>query len=239
MKTSASARPVLLIVALSLGSGFGCGANQDSVSSRQRLASSEQCSALRHDVCDCSGRSNNGHGNNADGVDVSNPGQGGGGPNGRVDPSGSVDDEILGHYPNGAACTCPVEGDDPESNPPDGEDQESDPNGGSTLPDDMSSDPCGSPSDGDETSETPRDTNETGGGTADDPNGGSTTDTGTDPGSSDTGSTTDTGSSPDTGSTPSDVPLADPGSVPDGGACVDSSECSGGICAADGFCRNL
>lgn len=31
------------------------------------------------------GKSNNGHGNNADGVDVSNPGQGNGGPNGRED----------------------------------------------------------------------------------------------------------------------------------------------------------
>jgi len=38
--------------------------------------------------------SNNGHGNNLDGVDSSNPGQGGGGPNGMVDPSGGVDDEI-------------------------------------------------------------------------------------------------------------------------------------------------
>ncbi len=37
---------------------------------------------------------NNGHGNNLDGVDSSNPGNGGGGPNGRVDPSGGVDDEI-------------------------------------------------------------------------------------------------------------------------------------------------
>ena len=37
---------------------------------------------------------NNGHGNNLDGVDVSNPGQGSGGPNGEVDPSGGVDDEI-------------------------------------------------------------------------------------------------------------------------------------------------
>lgn len=36
---------------------------------------------------------NNGHGNNDDGVDVSNPGQGGGGPNGQNDPSGSNDDE--------------------------------------------------------------------------------------------------------------------------------------------------
>ncbi|MEK7950137.1 hypothetical protein [Luteolibacter soli] len=36
---------------------------------------------------------NNGHGNNLDGVDSSNPGQGHGGPNGAVDPSGGVDDE--------------------------------------------------------------------------------------------------------------------------------------------------
>jgi hypothetical protein len=36
---------------------------------------------------------NNGHGNNLDGVDSSNPGQGNGGPNGTVDPSGGVDDE--------------------------------------------------------------------------------------------------------------------------------------------------
>jgi hypothetical protein len=36
---------------------------------------------------------NNGHGNNLDGVDSSNPGQGNGGPNGGVDPSGGVDDE--------------------------------------------------------------------------------------------------------------------------------------------------
>jgi hypothetical protein len=37
---------------------------------------------------------NNGHGNNLDGVDSSNPGQGQGGPNGAVDPSAGVDDEI-------------------------------------------------------------------------------------------------------------------------------------------------
>lgn len=36
---------------------------------------------------------NNGHGNNLDGVDSSNPGQGKGGPNGAVDPSGGIDDE--------------------------------------------------------------------------------------------------------------------------------------------------
>ena len=39
------------------------------------------------------GKSNNGHGNNLDGVDSSNPGQGHGGPNGGVDPSAGVDDE--------------------------------------------------------------------------------------------------------------------------------------------------
>ncbi len=37
---------------------------------------------------------NDGHGNNLDGVDSSNPGQGIGGPNGMVDPSGGIDDEI-------------------------------------------------------------------------------------------------------------------------------------------------
>lgn len=36
---------------------------------------------------------NNGHGNNLDGVDSSNPGKGAGGPNGAIDPSGNVDDE--------------------------------------------------------------------------------------------------------------------------------------------------
>ena len=36
---------------------------------------------------------NNGHGNNLDGVDSSNPGQGSGGPNGAIDPSAGVDDE--------------------------------------------------------------------------------------------------------------------------------------------------
>ena len=39
-------------------------------------------------------KNNNGHGNNWDGVDVSNPGQGGGGPTGADDPSGDIDDEI-------------------------------------------------------------------------------------------------------------------------------------------------
>jgi hypothetical protein len=41
----------------------------------------------------CAPKSNNGHGNNIDGVDSSNPGQGKGGPNGQIDPSGTVDDE--------------------------------------------------------------------------------------------------------------------------------------------------
>jgi hypothetical protein len=41
----------------------------------------------------CKPKGNNGHGNNIDGVDSSNPGNGHGGPNGQVDPSGTVDDE--------------------------------------------------------------------------------------------------------------------------------------------------
>jgi hypothetical protein len=40
-------------------------------------------------------KSNNGNGNNIDGVDSSNPGVGSGGPNGTIDPSGGVDDEII------------------------------------------------------------------------------------------------------------------------------------------------
>jgi hypothetical protein len=39
------------------------------------------------------GHPNNGHGNNLDGVDSSNPGKGSGGPNGAVDLSAGVDDE--------------------------------------------------------------------------------------------------------------------------------------------------
>jgi len=39
-------------------------------------------------------KSNNGHGNNIDGVDVSNPSRGSGGPNGTIDRSGSTDDEM-------------------------------------------------------------------------------------------------------------------------------------------------
>ena len=44
-------------------------------------------------IVNFSGKNNNGHGNNIDGVDSSNPGQGSGGPNGTVDPSGDFDDE--------------------------------------------------------------------------------------------------------------------------------------------------
>jgi hypothetical protein len=40
-----------------------------------------------------SDKNNNGHGNNLDGVDSSNPGKGSGGPSGAEDPSGGVDDE--------------------------------------------------------------------------------------------------------------------------------------------------
>ena len=42
------------------------------------------------------GHTNNGHGNNVGGVDSSNPGQGGGGPNGAEDTNDGVDDEIRG-----------------------------------------------------------------------------------------------------------------------------------------------
>ena len=56
---------------------------------------SESCYDLQDQVLLVTFRAknNNGHGNNLDGVDSSNPGKGIGGPNGGVDPSGGVDDE--------------------------------------------------------------------------------------------------------------------------------------------------
>lgn len=41
---------------------------------------------------------NNGHGNNCDGVDVSNPSRGRGGPNGKHDFSANFDDECRKHF---------------------------------------------------------------------------------------------------------------------------------------------
>jgi len=56
---------------------------------------SESCFDLQDQVLLVTFRAknNNGHGNNLDGVDSSNPGKGQGGPNGAVDPSAGVDDE--------------------------------------------------------------------------------------------------------------------------------------------------
>ncbi len=54
-----------------------------------------------------SGNGNNGHGNNEDGVDVSNPGQGSGGPNGTPDQSGNVDDESTGNGANSGTNSNP------------------------------------------------------------------------------------------------------------------------------------
>src|SRR5687768_7722791 len=63
--------------------------------------------------CDCHrwGKNNNGHGNNMDGVDISNPGAGSGGPNGEVDLSAPVDDENKGPVggvggANPCSCIC-------------------------------------------------------------------------------------------------------------------------------------
>ena len=56
-------------------------------------------------------KNNNGHGNNADGVDVSNPGAGLGGPNGAEDPSlntDNPDDEIKGGATNPYMITGPI-----------------------------------------------------------------------------------------------------------------------------------
>jgi len=45
---------------------------------------------------DGAGQDNNGHGNNADGVDMSNPGEGGGGPNAEGADSDPTDDDEAG-----------------------------------------------------------------------------------------------------------------------------------------------
>lgn len=63
---------------------------------------------MAHTQAASSYKNNNGHGNNEDGVDSSNPGQGGGGPNGEVDPSGDYDDEIKGGQGNPYRITGPI-----------------------------------------------------------------------------------------------------------------------------------
>jgi len=62
------------------------------VASPNKITVSQNLS-MRVNLLGASFRTNNGHGNNADGVDSSNPGQGGGGPNGGTDLSGGIDDE--------------------------------------------------------------------------------------------------------------------------------------------------
>lgn len=60
--------------------------------------------------------SNNGHGNNTDGTDESNPGNGSGGPNGGN--NGTVDDENGNNNGNGGAITVPNSGNGGTRNPP-------------------------------------------------------------------------------------------------------------------------
>jgi len=103
-----SARIVSLSVAVSLMTGFGLAI--PTIAFADSEASALQFVVVSDDIrkdttavargagsSDADGsQTNNGHGNNADGVDSSNPGQGGGGPNGAIDESGSVDDEAGG-----------------------------------------------------------------------------------------------------------------------------------------------
>ena len=89
----------------------------------------------------CKAKSNNGHGNNEDGVDSSNPGSGSGGPNGETDQScdgtgDCIDDEIR-NGPDGGdeecelppgcdetLCCAPDDGDDGDGD--DGDDGDGD-----------------------------------------------------------------------------------------------------------------
>ncbi len=87
-------------------------------------------------------KSNNGHGNNEDGVDSSNPGQGQGGPNGETDQSCDgtgecIDDENRGGANGGEGCELPPGcdeylccdpdyGDDDDGDDDDGDDDDGD-----------------------------------------------------------------------------------------------------------------
>lgn len=102
-------RPLLALCALALLGGWAAAAQADMVvDSNEPVVISDDIlerttaveSAADAPASAGTAQGNHGHGNNADGVDSSNPGQGQGGPNGASDPScgsgGCVDDEAGG-----------------------------------------------------------------------------------------------------------------------------------------------
>ena len=105
MKTPIRFRDIALLAALLLTFGAAPAAANKLVDSAEPVVVSDDVYKRMTDVESASdaataAKGNHGHGNNADGVDSSNPGQGKGGPNGADDPScgsgGCVDDEAGG-----------------------------------------------------------------------------------------------------------------------------------------------
>lgn len=99
---SRKTRIIALFAAVAMLLGFGVALADEVVNSTRPVIVSDDITKRATDVVSASGaqggggKGNNGHGNNTDGVDSSNPGKGGGGPNGAVDPSGGTDDEGKG-----------------------------------------------------------------------------------------------------------------------------------------------
>ncbi len=168
----------------------------------------------------CGGHSNNGHGNNADGVDVSNPGKGRGGPNGEVDQSGSVDDENHG-APSSHGENCD-------------EDQNDDDQGGNDAcapPDELPPNTC-TPSGGDQPSPDQPNPDQPSGG---DPTSNPPSDN---PPANDPPANDPPANDPPANDPPANDPPAD-GTVPEGGACTANSQCVTGSLCSSGVCVGL
>ncbi len=97
---SRTSRLVAVMAALLACLGWSSALADEVVNSSRPVIVSDDITKMATEVVSASdaaaGTGNHGHGNNADGVDSSNPGRGGGGPNGAEDPSGAVDDEAGG-----------------------------------------------------------------------------------------------------------------------------------------------
>jgi hypothetical protein len=96
--TTGRLKVLAILVALSfLMAGSGAVLAESVVSSHKPVIVSDDITNKITGVKSASdANENNGHGNNDDGVDISNPGDGDGGPTGATDPSGETDDEGKG-----------------------------------------------------------------------------------------------------------------------------------------------
>jgi len=97
VKTALSGLFVLMLAGVGFGFAAAASADESAANLEFIIVSDDirktMTETARPEGTVASPAGNNGHGNNIDGVDSSNPGEGGGGPNGAVDESGDVDDE--------------------------------------------------------------------------------------------------------------------------------------------------